>query len=115
VSAVTWISDFASPFEFLDPLLRCSGYRPGDPEQNTNSGGYCDRRLDRLIVRAEAAEVSDPLRAQAIWARAERRAVDRAATAPAVTSKDIELVSRRTGHFTLDADSQLRFDQLWVR
>jgi hypothetical protein len=34
---------------------------------------------------------------------------------PLVSTASIELLSRRAGHFTLDANSQPLIDQLWVR
>ena len=114
VSLAAWISDFPSASEFVNPFLRCAAYHPENPAQTTNAGGWCDPTFDRLASRAEAAEVPDPPRAQRLWARAERRAVDRAPVVPAITSRDVELVSPRVGHFTLDANSQPRLDQLWV-
>jgi ABC-type oligopeptide transport system substrate-binding subunit len=115
VSLAVWISDVPSASEFFEPFLRCAAYDPAHPPRTTNAGGWCDPRLERLITRAEDADVADPRRAQRIWARAEQRTIDRAPLVPGITSRAIELVSPRTGHFTLDADSQLRLDQLWVR
>ena len=110
-----WIADYPSPGQFLEFLLACSNYRPQEPARSTNGGGFCDARFDRLVARAQALQITDPPRAQRVWARADRRAVDQAAWVPLVSTAAVELLSRRTGHFTLDATSQPRIDPLWVR
>ena len=81
----------------------------------TNSGGFCDRPLDQIVARADSLQLDNPAAAQALWARADRRAVDLAPWAPIVSNSSVELLSRRTGHFTLDTNSQPQIDQLWVR
>jgi peptide/nickel transport system substrate-binding protein len=109
-----WVADYPSPAQFLSFVI-CSSYHPEDPALTTNSGGYCDRRLDRLVARADALQLTDPAAAQAIWADADRRAVDRAPWVPLLSNSAVEFLSRRAGHFTLDPTGQPRVDQLWVR
>ncbi len=115
ISAGDWVADYPSPGQFLELFLACSNYRPEDPSRTTNSGGFCDPRLDRLVARAQALQIADPAKAEQIWTRADRLAVDEAAWAPLVSSGAVELLSRRTGHFTVDATSEPALDQLWVR
>ena len=115
ISAGDWIADYPSPSQFLDRFLACSNYRPHDPARSTNGGGVCDEGFDRLVARAESVETTDPAKAQRIWAKADRLAVDQAVWVPLVNSASVELASERTGHFTLDANSQPQIDQLWVR
>ena len=114
ISDGDWVADYPSPVQFLS-FVTCSSYHPEDPVRTTNSGGYCDARLDRLVTRADTLQLTDPAAAQAIWARADRRAVDQAPWVPLVSNSSVEFLSRRVGHFTLDATSQPRIDQLWVR
>ena len=115
IAAGDWIADYPSPSLFLDYFLACSNYRPEEPTHGTNAGGFCDPRFDRLVARAATLETTDPAKAQRIWAAADRLAVDQAAWVPLVNGASVELVSERTGHFTLDANSQPLLDQLWVR
>jgi ABC-type oligopeptide transport system substrate-binding subunit len=115
MSVGAWIADYPSPGQFLDYFLACSNYRPQDTPRSTNAGGFCSAGFDRLVARAESTQITDPANAQRIWARADRVAVDQAAWVPLVNSASAELLSRRTGNFTLDANSQPRVDQLWVR
>jgi YVTN family beta-propeller protein len=110
-----WTADYPAAGQFLDRFLRCSNYHPDDPAVSTNSGGFCNPRFDRLVARAQALQIADPAAAERIWARADRLAVDQAAWAPLVNLGSAELVSRRVGHFTLDATGQPQLDQMWVR
>jgi peptide/nickel transport system substrate-binding protein len=115
MAAGDWVADYPAAGQFLDYFLSCSNYHPDDPARSTNAGGFCHADFDRLVTRAEALQTTDPAHAQAIWARADRLAVDQAALVPLVNTASIELLSRRAGHFTLDANSLPRIDQLWVR
>ena len=100
------VADYPSPGQFFS-FLTCGSF--------TNGGRFCDRKLDRLVARAGRLQLTDPAAAQALWARADQRAVDRAAWTPMVSNSSVELLSRRTGHFTLDPNSLPQIDQLWVR
>jgi ABC-type oligopeptide transport system substrate-binding subunit len=115
MSAGARIADYPSPGQFLEYFLACSNYRPADPTRTSNAGGFCNARLDSLIALAEKLHTTDPTRAQEVWARADRLAVDQAAWVPMVNTASVELLSRRAGHFSLDANSQPRVDQLWVK
>jgi YVTN family beta-propeller protein len=115
ISEGEWVADYPSPGEFLAYFLSCANYHPNDPARTTNSGGFCDARFDRLVGQAETLQLTDPAAAQDIWARADRLAVDQAAWVPLANTGDAELLSRRAGHFTLDADGLPQIDQLWVR
>jgi peptide/nickel transport system substrate-binding protein len=115
ITAGESIAQYPSPSQFLDYFLTCPSYRPRDPARSPNTGGFCDSRFDRLVASAQKLEMTNPANAQRIWARADRLAVDEAAWVPLVNTASVELVSERTGHFTLDANSLPAIDQLWVR
>jgi YVTN family beta-propeller protein len=110
-----WIADYPSPGQFLDHFLSCSNYRPYDPARTTNGGGFCAPAFDWLVSRAQRLQLTDPAKAERVWAAADRLAVDAAAWVPLVSTSSIEFLSRRAGHFTVDANSQPQIDQLWVR
>ena len=115
ISDGNWTADYPSPAEFLDYFLTCANYHPDDPARTTNGGGFCNARFDRLVGQAEMLQLTDPAAAQHIWASADHLAVDQAAWVPLVNTGDAELLSRRAGHFTVDADGRPQIDQLWVR
>ncbi|HEX6654321.1 MAG TPA: ABC transporter substrate-binding protein [Thermoleophilaceae bacterium] len=115
IKAGDWIADYPSPGQFLGYFLTCANYRPEEGAHSPNAGGFCNPTFDGLIAKAEGLETTNPARAQRIWARADRLAVQQAVWVPLVNGASAELVSQRTGHFTLDANSQPAIDQLWVR
>jgi YVTN family beta-propeller protein len=115
ISAGDWIADYPSPSQFLGYFLSCANYHTQDPARTTNSGGFCNTHFDRLIAQAQTLQPTDPVTAQEIWAKADRLAVDQAAWLPLVNTASAELLSRRAGHFTLDANNLPQIDQLWVR
>ena len=110
-----WTADYPSPSEFLEYFLSCANYHPDDPARTTNGGGFCNATFDRLVRQAETLQLTDPAAAQSIWARADHLASDQAAWVPLANTGDAELLSRRAGHLTLDADGEPQIDQLWVR
>jgi hypothetical protein len=75
-------------------------------------GGYS---MVGLVRQAEILQLTDPAAAQNIWASADHLAVDQAAWVPLANTENAELLSRRAGHFTLNADGLPQIDQLWVR
>ena len=115
ISAGDWIADYPSPSQFLGYFLSCANYHPQDPARTTNSGGFCNTHFDRLIAQAQKLQPTDPATAQDIWAKADHLAVDQAAWLPLVNTASAEMLSRRAGHFTLDANNLPQIDQLWVR
>jgi peptide/nickel transport system substrate-binding protein len=115
IASGEWIADYPSPGDFLDLFLSCSNYHPDDPAQTTNGGRFCVPAFDRMVSRAQRLQLTDPARAERVWAAADRLAVDDAAWVPLVSTSSIEFLSRRAGHFTVDANSQPQIDQLWVR
>lgn len=110
-----WTADYPSPSQFLDYFLSCANYHPSAPASSTNGGGFCNPRFDRLVAQAETTQPTDPATAQDIWARADHVAVSQAAWVPLANTASADLLSRRAGHFTLDANSNPRIDQLWIR
>jgi YVTN family beta-propeller protein len=115
ISDGDWVPDYPSPSQFLDYFLSCANYHPGYPARTTNAGGFCNATLDNLIRKAETLQFTNPAAAQDIWASADHLAVDQAAWVPLANTGYAELLSRRAGHFTLDADGLPQIDQLWVR
>jgi YVTN family beta-propeller protein len=115
IAAGNWNADYPSPSQFLGYFLSCANYHPEDPARTTNSGGFCDTQFDQLITQAETIQPTDPAVAQDIWARADHLAVNQAAWVPLANTATADLLSRRAGHFTLDAESGPQIDQVWVR
>jgi peptide/nickel transport system substrate-binding protein len=82
-----WYADYPAASDFFGVWLACDGAY--------NNGKFCDHTLDRGIAVASRAEALDPARASALWARADRRAVDDAAWAPLANPTLFDFVSTR--------------------
>ena len=54
-----WYQDFPAPSDFIDPLLSCGSFLPGNPN-NCNTAEFCDPRIDALARRALTLESADP-------------------------------------------------------
>jgi peptide/nickel transport system substrate-binding protein len=94
VVPASWYADYPSPSSFFDTFLSCRSATAG--------GFWCDPALDRLVRRADALEPTDLARADAAWARADRRAVDRAAWVPLVNPRELDFVSERLRDYRYD-------------
>ena len=84
---VGWYADYPAASDFFGVFLACRGA--------FNDGKVCDARLDRIIRAASAAEAVDPRRAAALWAAADRRAVDAGAVAPLANPTLFDFTSAR--------------------
>jgi ABC-type transport system substrate-binding protein/DNA-binding SARP family transcriptional activator len=82
-----WYADYPAASDFFGIFLACNGAY--------NNGKFCDRTLDREIAVASRAEALHPAHASALWARADRRAVDDAAWAPLANPTLFDFVSKR--------------------
>jgi peptide/nickel transport system substrate-binding protein len=107
-------ADYPAASNFTQGNLTCSGFRPHS-NYNRNAAGFCDRRLDRTMERARALQISDPPRADALWARIDHKLVDRAVWLPLVTPTNTDFVSARVGNYLYHPLWGVMIDQLWVR
>jgi peptide/nickel transport system substrate-binding protein len=102
-----WVADYPAPSGFIGPQLTCSA-----PE---NYARFCDRSLDTAIRRAGALQISDPDRANALWAQVDQRVTDLAPWVPMTNSTLLDFVSRRVGNYQYNPQWRMLFDQAWVR
>jgi peptide/nickel transport system substrate-binding protein len=88
---VTEGPDWPSAAELYSLFLACGGA--------FNWHQFCDPRLDREAVSAEALRLSKPTRSAELWARIDRQLVNRAVWVPLTDQRIIDIVSRRvTGY-----------------
>jgi peptide/nickel transport system substrate-binding protein len=113
IGEVSWFADYPSPTNFFDQFA-CASIRSGTPI-NINTSQFCDPTMDRLTAEAKQLQVTDPIRAQDLWARAERRLVDQAPLVGAYNSARVDLVAERIGNYQYNwARSPALADQFWV-
>jgi ABC-type transport system substrate-binding protein len=82
-----WYADYPAASDFFGLFLSCHAAY--------NGGKFCDRRLDRDVRAASAAEAVDARRAATLWAAADRFAVDDAAWVPLANPTLFDFTSRR--------------------
>jgi YVTN family beta-propeller protein len=109
-----WTFDYPSPSDLFDQFWPCSASRPADPADTRNGSFFCDRTVDRLITAADQEQASDPVRAVADWAAADKRLVDDAPWAPLVTTDTVNFLSTRVGNYRYSAATGMLLDQLTV-
>jgi peptide/nickel transport system substrate-binding protein len=89
-----WGADYPTANGFLFNVYDCRAFTPGSTT-NTNFAEFCDRRSERAMDRARAAESVDAAAAARLWAVADRRITDAAPTIPIASYKTVNIVSRR--------------------
>jgi peptide/nickel transport system substrate-binding protein len=114
IGPIIWLADYPAASDFLWTQFSCRAFAPRTANQ-LNWSEFCDPVADRIMRRARQAERSDASLAAHLWARAERRIVDRAAALPVTNPGTIDVVSRRVGNYQYNPQSGVLLDQLWVR
>ena len=77
----------------------------------------CMQRIglpDRWALRATRLQTTDPVAANRLWARTDRRVTNQAPWVTTVSESTTDLVSRRVSNYQY-AQSVAWLDQLWVR
>ncbi len=95
-----------TPYNFFAPWFVC-----GAP---FNHRWFCDRRVDRTVVSAQALESTDPRAAAEQWAALDRFVTDQAAWVPLVIPRAIDFLSTRVGNYQHNPVRGLIADQLTV-
>jgi len=106
VAFYPWIADYPSPSTFFG-LFAC-----GAPE---NAARFCDRDLDRMVAEASRLQLTDPGAADALWARVERRVVDKAPAVAMYNLLNVDVLSSRVGNYSNVPLLGMLLDQAWVR
>jgi ABC-type transport system substrate-binding protein len=78
------------------PAVRLIQARTGD---NVNTPEFCNPELDRRIDHALGLQATDPAKAGAAWAAADRQIVDQAPAIGLLVPQGIDLVSKRVGNY----------------
>lgn len=77
-------------------------------------GWFCDRRIDRMLERAQQVKSSRPRAAAALWAAIDRRLVDQAAWLPTHNDHLLEFVSERLRNYQFHPYWGFIADQAWL-
>jgi YVTN family beta-propeller protein len=107
-------ADFPSPSTFILPTLTCRSFDQ-NPTGTVNYAGYCNPGVDKLAAEAQAAQLTDPAAARAVWARVDRAVTDQAPWAPVFNNSWTVFVSARVGNSQVHPTYGPLLDQMWVR
>jgi ABC-type transport system substrate-binding protein len=99
-----WAADTAEPAMFLRQIVSCH------PAMFAPGKGFCDRRLDAAIDRAQAAGPGDAARQ-----RIERRIAEDAPIVPLRNFRWTRVTSPRASNLVCSPFRGKMFDQMWVR
>ena len=99
----------------LSPWLQCRGWRPRKPGDIPILGAFCDRRLVEYVAKAVRLQTVAPDQARRLWAAADRRFVDEAATVPFVSTAAVDVTGPRVGNYAWSPAVGVLLDQMWVR
>ena len=99
-----WIADSAGPFNFLKPLVSCTG--------DTNLSRFCDPRIDAAMERAAAASGPEAIER---WRRVEAALAAQAPIVPLSNRKDAAVTSERVGNYQFHTLWGPLLDQLWIQ
>jgi YVTN family beta-propeller protein len=109
-----WYQDYPAPSDFIDPLLSCGSFHPGNPG-NINTAEFCDPRIDAQGGQALTLESGDPAAAASRWAAIDRELADEAPWVSLYYPRDLTVLSTRVGNYQFHPFWDLLIDQLWVR
>ena len=96
-----------TPYGFFVTWFSCKGAN--------DHGWFCDPRIDREVLRAQALKATRPRAAASLWARIDHELVDRAVWAPLINEHGIDFVSARVRNYQFHSYWGLIADQLWIR
>ncbi|MDR3518852.1 MAG: ABC transporter substrate-binding protein [Azospirillaceae bacterium] len=114
VSLTDWFQDYPAPSDFLNVLFGCSSFHPAS-DASPNIAGFCDKEVEAKIQNALTVAVTDPVKANTLWADVDKAIVDKAPSAPLFNPKQIDFVSTKVGNYHFQPVFQSMLTQEWVK
>ena len=109
-----WGPDIRDPSAFFEPVLTCASYVPRSAV-NANLAGYCDRRTDIDIRRAETLAATNPGASSELWAAIDRRIGMASPWVPLYATRWTDVLSNRLGNYEYNPMFGFLIDQAWVQ
>ena len=114
MSITQWYQDYPAASDFLNILFGCSSFTEGS-DSSINIAGFCDKAIDAKMQEALALGVTDPDKANAMWADIDKAVTDQAPAAALFTPKHLDFVSKRLGNFQFNSQFYFMVSQAWVQ
>jgi ABC-type transport system substrate-binding protein/class 3 adenylate cyclase len=126
VSIQGWVWDYASPAQFLVPLLSCvlpKGSPPfegmpavtGTGDYSFNFSHFCDPKIDGRMRRALDVEQIDPYASARAFEAIDHDLVDQGPMIPYASAVDLWFVSKRVSNVEFNPQIRLIVSQVWIR
>ena len=114
ISLSQWYQDYPAAADFLYILDSCGSFHPGS-DTSINIAGFCDKKIQAQMDRAEALGATNPTAANKLWGQIDKQVTDQAPQATLFTPKNIDFISKRVGNFVFSAQYYFLVDQAWVQ
>jgi peptide/nickel transport system substrate-binding protein len=98
ISLSEWYQDYPAASDFLYVLLSCDGFHAGS-DASANTAGFCNKDIDAQMKLAMTTAITDPKKANEIWAAVDKASVDQAPWVVMFNPKHVDFVSKRVGNF----------------
>ena len=114
ISISEWYQDYPAASDFLNVLLGCGSFHPGS-DSSVNIAGFCDKDIDAKMKETMATAITDPKKANDMWAEVDKAMTDKAPMAVLFTPKHVDFTSKRVGNFQFNPQYYWMVSQSWVQ
>jgi peptide/nickel transport system substrate-binding protein len=114
ISLSQWYQDYPAAADFLYILDSCGSFRPGS-DTSINIAGFCDKKIQAQMDKAEALGATDPTAANKMWGQIDKQVTDLAPQATLFNPKNIDFIAKRVGNFVFSSQYYFLLDQAWVQ
>jgi peptide/nickel transport system substrate-binding protein len=114
ISVSQWYQDYPAASDFLYVLFSCDNFHEGS-DSSINISGFCDKDIDAKMKDAMKTAISDPTKAEAMWADVDKAVTDQAPAVFMFTPKHVDFVSKRLGNFQFNPQYYWMPHLSWVQ
>jgi ABC-type transport system substrate-binding protein/DNA-binding SARP family transcriptional activator len=106
-------ADYASASDFIGKFT-CGKFVARDGLDTTDDSEFCNARFDRQVDTAASLQATQPVAADSLWSRLDRKLIDLAIIVPTVTPNAVDVVSRRIHNYQYNPVWGALLDQLTI-
>jgi peptide/nickel transport system substrate-binding protein len=114
MSVSQWYQDYPAASDFLNVLFGCDSFHPGS-DSSVNISGFCDKEIDAKMKEAMKTSITDPKKANEMWAEIDKAVTDKAPAVFLFTPKHVDFVSKRLGNFMFNPQYYWMTHLSWVQ
>jgi len=114
ISVSQWYQDYPAASDFLNILFGCDNFHPGS-DSSVNISGFCDKEIDAKMKDAMKTAITDPKKANDMWAEIDKAVTDHAPAVFLFTPKHVDFTSARLGNFMFNPQYYWMAHLAWVQ